>query len=119
MYTDGHHITPVKLSWFFIVGKCFLSISVLRQYGLVRERMSAFLIGVDIGTMGTKAVVIDADDELKLHYPRPGWVEQYLEDFYKSAIRTIHQAMKKSRISSRDVAAIAFSAIYPFLGFHR
>ena len=44
--------------------------------------MSAFLIGVDIGTMGTKAAIIDADgrlvadayDELKLYYPRPGWV---------------------------------------------
>jgi len=79
--------------------------------------MSSFLIGVDVGTMGTKAAVIDADgrlmadayDELKLHYPRPGWVEQYPEDFYRSAIRTIRQAMKKSRIDPHDIAAIAFS----------
>jgi len=84
---------------------------------LVKGRVSAFLVGVDIGTMGIKAAVIDTEgrliadayDELKLYYPRTGWVEQYPEDFYRSAIKTIHQAMKKSGINPRDVAAIAFS----------
>jgi xylulokinase len=79
--------------------------------------MSSFLVGVDIGTTGTKAAIVDADgrlvadayDELKLHCARPGWVEQYPKDFYRSAIKTIRQTMKKSRINPGDVAAIAFS----------
>ena len=43
-----------------------------------------YLIGVDLGTMGTKAasfdtegnLVADAYEESKLYYPKPGWVEQ-------------------------------------------
>ena len=43
-----------------------------------------FLIGVDLGTTGTKAAIFDSGGQLVasayeesiLHYPRPGWVEQ-------------------------------------------
>ena len=45
--------------------------------------MKCYLIGVDLGTMGTKAAIFDADghllasayEESRLHYPQPGWVE--------------------------------------------
>ncbi|MEW6230559.1 MAG: FGGY family carbohydrate kinase, partial [Bacillota bacterium] len=43
-----------------------------------------YLVGVDIGTMGTKAAIFDesgrllgsAFEESSLVYPRSGWVEQ-------------------------------------------
>jgi xylulokinase len=75
-----------------------------------------YLIGVDIGTMGTKAAIFDAQgnllasafEESILHYPRPGWVEQDQDDFYTSSVRTIKECVEKSGINPSDVAAIAF-----------
>jgi len=45
--------------------------------------MKPYLVGVDLGTTGTKAAIFDtagtllasAYEESTLHYPRPGWVE--------------------------------------------
>lgn len=75
-----------------------------------------FLFGVDIGTMGTKAAIFDAEgnllasafEESTLHYPRPGWVEQDPDEFYTSSARTIKECVEKSGINTSDVAAIAF-----------
>ncbi|MGE5601877.1 MAG: xylulokinase [Nitrososphaerales archaeon] len=75
-----------------------------------------YLIGVDIGTMGTKAAVFDtqgnlvasAYEESVLHYPKPGWVEADPEDLYGSSVRTIRECLEKGKIDPHDVAALAF-----------
>ncbi len=75
-----------------------------------------YLIGVDLGTMGTKAAIFDtkgvlladAFRESALHYPRPGCVEQDPGDFYTSSAETIKECLNKSGIDPRGVAAIAF-----------
>ncbi len=77
-----------------------------------------YLIGVDLGTMGTKTaifdeegqLVTDAYEESKLYYPRPGWVEQDPDEIYGSAIRTIKQCLETSGIDPGDVAGIAFDS---------
>ncbi|MCR4401582.1 MAG: FGGY family carbohydrate kinase [Firmicutes bacterium] len=74
-----------------------------------------YLVGVDIGTMGTKAAVFDqsggllgdAFEESKLVYPRAGWVEQDMEDMYGSCLRTMNAAVQKAGIEPRRVASIA------------
>ncbi len=76
-----------------------------------------YFIGVDIGTAGTKATVVDEEgrqlatayEESKLYYPRVGWVEQKPEDFYSSTVNTVREIVKKSGVNPKDVAAIAFS----------
>ena len=75
-----------------------------------------YLVGVDLGTMGTKAAIFDvhgglkaeAYEESKLYYPRPGWVEQQPDEIYGSALRTIRSCLDQSGIDSADVAGIAF-----------
>jgi xylulokinase len=60
---------------------------------------NTYLIGVDLGTMGTKTaifniegkLVAEAYEESKLYYPKPGWVEQDPDEIYGSAVRTIKQ----------------------------
>lgn len=77
--------------------------------------MTDYLIGVDIGTAGTKAGLFDTEgvllaqayEESSLYYPKPGWVEQELEDFYSSAVKTIRRVMEKSGIRPNEIAAIA------------
>lgn len=75
-----------------------------------------YLVGVDLGTMGTKTGVFDsagnlvaeAYEESKLHYPKPGWVEQDPGEIYGSAMRTIRTCIEKSGIDPSRVAGIAF-----------
>ncbi len=75
-----------------------------------------YLIGVDLGTMGTKAAIFDTDgslvaeayEESKLYYPKPGWVEQDPDEIYGSALRTIQACVEQSKINPIQVAGIAF-----------
>jgi xylulokinase len=73
-------------------------------------------VGCDLGTLGTKVAIVDEDgsivasafEEVELRYPRPGWVEQDLEDIEASAHRTIGAAVAQTdRVA--DVAGVAFS----------
>jgi xylulokinase len=73
-------------------------------------------VGCDLGTMGTKAAVVDdegrivgqAFEEVPLRHPRPGWVEQDLEEIEVSAHRTIRKSLEASG-RTREVAGVAFS----------
>lgn len=75
-----------------------------------------YLIGVDIGTTGTKAALYDTEGmllaeayrESSLHFPCPGWVEQDPKDFYKSACDTIREVADQSCIDKKQIAAIGF-----------
>jgi xylulokinase len=73
-------------------------------------------VGCDLGTMGTKAAVVDlggailgeAFEEVTLRSPGPGHVEQDLEEIEASAHRTIRAALERSGRRG-DVAGVAFS----------
>jgi xylulokinase len=73
-------------------------------------------VGCDLGTMGTKAAVVDADgqivgdafEEVLLRSPAPGRVEQDLAEIEASAHRTIRAALERSGRAA-DVAGVAFS----------
>jgi len=73
-------------------------------------------VGCDLGTMGTKAAVVDLEgrilghafEEVVVHAPRPGVVEQDLAEIEGSAHRTIRRALEQAG-DPRDVAGVAFS----------
>ncbi len=73
-------------------------------------------VGCDLGTLGTKAAVIDesggvlgeAYEEVTLSYPRPGCVEQDFLEIEASAHRTIRAALAASG-RAREVGGVAFS----------
>lgn len=77
-----------------------------------------YLIGVDLGTSGTKAAIYEkngrliAEDsvEVEIHYPSPGVVEQENEDFYLSAAHTVKNCINESGLDPRDIVAIAFDS---------
>ncbi len=77
-----------------------------------------YLIGVDLGTSGTKAalyqidgkLISDASVEVPLFYPRPGVVEQENDDFYASAAQTVQKCIKSSGVEPKAIAAIAFDS---------
>jgi xylulokinase len=77
-----------------------------------------YLIGVDLGTSGTKAALYtiagqklaEASVEVPLYYPKPGIVEQENKDFYDSAAAAVRSCVHQSGVDARQVAAIAFDS---------
>jgi len=76
-----------------------------------------YLIGVDIGTSGTKTVLFDtqgtviasATEEYPLYQPQNGWAEQNPEDWWNATVSTIRAVLEKSGIFPADVAGIGLS----------
>ncbi len=77
----------------------------------------AFLLGVDIGTSGTKTVLFDekgntvASDlqEYPLYQPNIGWAEQEPEDWWKATYTSINNVILKSGIDVQAVKGIGLS----------
>src|SRR5690606_40587163 len=67
----------------------------------------AYLIGIDVGTSGTKTLLADADGRIAaratvdypLHAPRPAWAEQDAEDWWNAAV----EDRKSTRLNSSHV----------------
>jgi xylulokinase len=82
------------------------------------------LVGVDLGTSGTKAslyqldgqLVAEANREVPLYYPAVGVVEQENLDFYRTAAATVRECIERSGVDPRKVAAIAFDSQMAGLG---
>ena len=77
----------------------------------------AYLLGIDIGTSGTKTVLFDeagntvtsAISEYPLYQLNIGWAEQEPEDWWKAVCSTITEVLGKSGIDSSDIKGIGLS----------
>ena len=77
----------------------------------------AYYLGLDIGTSGTKALLITeggqhvASDtqEYPLSTPRPLWAEQDPEDWWQAAILTTKNVLHKANIGGAEIAGIGLS----------
>ena len=77
----------------------------------------AYLLGVDIGTSGTKTILIDetgrvharATLEYPLYAPKPQWSEQDPNDWWLATCGTIKQVLETAGIAPREVNGIGLS----------
>ncbi len=77
----------------------------------------AYLLGVDIGTSGTKTVLFDelgntrASDlqEYPLYQPKNGWAEQDPEDWWMATYNSIKNVLAKSGVSPDEVKGVGLS----------
>lgn len=75
------------------------------------------LLGVDIGTSGSKAVLIDhagtvvasATDDYQMRTPRPLWAEQDPRDWWTATVSAIRQVLRDSGAKGEDVASIGLT----------
>ena len=71
-------------------------------------------LGLDIGTSGVKAIVVNSSGSvvatavspLALDTPRPGWAEQHPDDWWRASLAAIRDACGEN---ARHVAAIGIS----------
>jgi len=85
--------------------------------------MADFLLGIDYGTGGAKAAIIDTGGDVLSYtfeeYPfitaRPGWSEHDPHLYWEIACRIIRQAISKANIDPKEIKAIAASSALPSL----
>jgi ribulokinase len=83
--------------------------------------MAAALVGLDFGTGGAKAAVIDADgtvlayafEEYPILTPRPGWSEHEPGRYWEAACRLLPRTIGESGVQARDIKGIAVSSALP------
>ena len=76
-----------------------------------------YLLGIDIGTSGTKTLLIDEDGntraskliEYPLLTPQPGWAEQRPEDWWRATCQSIQAVLAKSRVKPADIKGVGLS----------
>lgn len=76
-----------------------------------------YLIGIDLGTSGTKTVLFDlggnviasASAEYPMYQPQNGWAEQDPDDWIAAGYKTIGEVIGKSGVSPKDIAGIGIS----------
>ncbi len=77
------------------------------------------LLGIDVGTGGTKTAVIDANRgramlgigaaAYPLHTPQPAWAEQDPDDWWQATIAAVRQALERSGVAGREIAGVGLS----------
>ena len=77
----------------------------------------AYLLGIDIGTSGTKTVLFDEKGnglasytgEYGMQQPKNGWAEQHPQDWWEAVVDGIRAVLAKSGADSAEIAGIGLS----------
>ncbi|MDL2236273.1 hypothetical protein LJC56_00350 [Christensenellaceae bacterium OttesenSCG-928-K19] len=84
-----------------------------------------YLIGIDVGTTGTKAMIFDADAavlgvgyrEYLAKNPKPDWFEFDAEEVISLTFDACQDAVAESGLDPRDIVAVSFSTQRSTVGF--
>ena len=76
-----------------------------------------YFIGIDIGTTGAKAVLINingvvvttATNEYPMFTPHPFWAEQNPDDWWNAACKSIQNVLSQSKVNTRDVKGVGLT----------
>lgn len=77
----------------------------------------AYLLGLDVGTTGTKTLLIDEQGkvvaralaEYPMAVPRPNWAEQDPHHWWKATVDTIRQVLADSAVAPTDIVGVGLS----------
>lgn len=75
----------------------------------------ALLLGIDVGTTGSKALVIDAEGKLvataskeyPMSTPRPLWAEQNPDDWWRASVASIRDVLNK--VDAREIVGVGLT----------
>ena len=75
------------------------------------------LLGIDIGTSGTKTLICDEDGKVlatamaehPISSPKPGWSEQNPEDWWKATCAATKAVLKKAKVKPAEISGIGLS----------
>ena len=82
------------------------------------EEGHIFVLGIDVGTGGARAIVIDGsgrvlssatEEHQPFASPQIGWAEQHPEDWWCAFCIAVRKAIANSNLSAEDIACVGFS----------
>jgi xylulokinase len=94
------------------------TVSPLQHHFARFREAPIYVLGIDVGTGGTRALIIDEKGALisssttehePFASPKIGWAEQHPEDWWKAAGLAVRQALAKASLSGDAVACVGFS----------
>lgn len=77
-----------------------------------------FVLGIDVGTGGTRAIIIDeqgrvvasaTEEHEPFASPRIGWAEQSPEDWWRACGLAVHKALNAARLRGEQIGCVGFS----------
>lgn len=76
-----------------------------------------YVLGIDVGTSGTKTILVDGDRrvvasktiEYPMETPQPGWTQQDPALWWDAAVKTIRIVLERSGVAAGDIAGVGFS----------
>ena len=79
--------------------------------------MQQYILSIDQGTTSTRAILFDlqgriegvSQQELTLHYPHNGWVEQNAEDIWRDTQAVCRDVLEQSDVKASQVLAIGIT----------
>ncbi|MEM2016678.1 MAG: FGGY family carbohydrate kinase, partial [Nitrososphaerota archaeon] len=85
------------------------------------DMVKEYLLGIDIGTLGSKGVIINADAEViaqkfiehDIKVLRPGWVEQDPEVFWNDFKTLTKLLINDSKINPSNIVGVGISGLVP------
>jgi len=77
----------------------------------------AYVIGIDLGTSGTKTALFDESGaliasetvEYPLYQPHPGWAEQDPADWWNASVQGIRAVLARSGVPAGDIVSLGIS----------
>jgi len=77
-----------------------------------------YLVGIDLGTTAAKCAIYgedgtcaaDAQEEMKIRYPRSGEAEQDAEDFFTVTCRLVRDCVRRSGVEARNIKGISIDS---------
>ena len=76
------------------------------------------LLGIDVGTGGTRALIIDekghivssaTEEHEPFASPQVGWAEQNPEDWWRACRLAIRKGLENANLSASEIACVGFS----------
>ena len=79
--------------------------------------MATYALGIDVGTSGTKAILITEEGkvvahatyEYPLHTPKPGWSEQDPQDWWKATRSALGHVVREAGVRPEEVRGLGLS----------
>ncbi len=79
--------------------------------------MAKYLAGIDVGTTGARCAIFDMEGnfiaskyrEYSATYPKPGWVEQDLDEMVAMTMEACKATIAASGVDPKEIASIGFS----------